>query len=75
MTTAQVELNDVAKALIDGTLTAFKSNKGWADKARPAGASRIRVHLPRHALPDREPAGADRTDSRRCQCSSQQPGF
>src|SRR5215471_2766935 len=33
MTTAQVELNDVAKALIDGTLTAFKSNKGWADKA------------------------------------------
>jgi hypothetical protein len=33
MTTAQIELNDVAKALIDGTLTAFKSNKGWADKA------------------------------------------
>jgi hypothetical protein len=33
MTTAQVEFNDVAKALIDGTLTAFKSNKGWADKA------------------------------------------
>src|SRR5215813_222692 len=33
MATAQVELNDVAKALIDGTLTAFKSNKGWADKA------------------------------------------
>ena len=26
-------MNDVAKALIDGTLTAFKSNKGWADKA------------------------------------------
>ena len=33
MTTARVESNDVAKALIDGTLTAFKSNKGWADKA------------------------------------------
>jgi hypothetical protein len=33
MATAQVELNDVAKSLIDGTLTAFKSNKGWADKA------------------------------------------
>jgi len=33
MTTARVELNDVAKALADGTLTAFKSNKGWADKA------------------------------------------
>jgi hypothetical protein len=33
MATAQVELNDVARALIDGTLTAFKSNKGWADKA------------------------------------------
>jgi hypothetical protein len=26
-------MNDVAKAMIDGTLTAFKSNKGWADKA------------------------------------------
>src|SRR6516164_7101970 len=33
MATAQVKLNDVARALIDGTLTAFKSNKGWADKA------------------------------------------
>ena len=33
MTTSQVESSDVAKALIDGTLTAFKSNKGWADKA------------------------------------------
>ena len=33
MATAQVELNDAAKALIDCTLTAFKSNKGWADKA------------------------------------------
>ena len=30
MTTAA---NDVAKALIDGALTAFRSNKGWADKA------------------------------------------
>ena len=30
MTTAA---NDVAKALIDGALTAFQSNKGWADKA------------------------------------------
>src|SRR5262252_3163578 len=25
--------NDVAKALIDGALAAFRSNKGWADKA------------------------------------------
>jgi hypothetical protein len=33
MKTAQVESNDVAKALIDGALTAFRSNKGWADKA------------------------------------------
>ena len=33
MTTTRDELNDVAKALTDGTLTAFKSNKGWADKA------------------------------------------
>src|SRR5215471_4121018 len=30
MTTAA---NDVAKALIGGALTAFRSNKGWADKA------------------------------------------
>src|SRR4051794_7788200 len=33
MTTAQPESNDVAKALIDGALAAFRSNKGWADKA------------------------------------------
>ena len=33
MTTAPAESNDVAKALIDGALTAFRSNKGWADKA------------------------------------------
>jgi hypothetical protein len=33
MTTAHIESNDVAKALIDGALVAFKSNKGWADKA------------------------------------------
>src|SRR3974390_2140918 len=25
--------HDVAKALLDGALTAFRSNKGWADKA------------------------------------------
>ncbi len=30
MTTAS---KDVAKALIDGALAAFRSNKGWADKA------------------------------------------
>src|SRR5215510_7271030 len=30
MTTAS---NDVATALIDGALAAFRSNKGWADKA------------------------------------------
>src|SRR5947208_12620614 len=33
MTTAQSESNDVAMALIDGALAAFRSNKGWADKA------------------------------------------
>ena len=33
MTTPQAESNDVAKALIDGALAAFRSNKGWADKA------------------------------------------
>jgi hypothetical protein len=33
MTTAQSASNDVAKALIDGALAAFRSNKGWADKA------------------------------------------
>ena len=33
MTRAQDESNDVAKALIEGALAAFRSNKGWADKA------------------------------------------
>src|SRR3954464_7019262 len=33
MTTAQVESDGVAKALIEGSLAAFRSNKGWADKA------------------------------------------
>src|SRR3954470_24688140 len=33
MTMEQRETNDVAKALIDGALAAFRSNKGWADKA------------------------------------------
>src|SRR5215471_2483366 len=33
MSTAQHGSNDVARALIDGALTAFRSNKGWADKA------------------------------------------
>jgi hypothetical protein len=33
MTTAQPGSNDVAKALIDGALASFRSNKGWADKA------------------------------------------
>jgi len=33
MITAQRESNDAAKAMIDGALTAFRSNKGWADKA------------------------------------------
>ena len=33
MTTADSESNDVAKALIEGALAAFRSNKGWADKA------------------------------------------
>src|SRR5437868_5275090 len=33
MTTARSESNDVAQALIDGALTAFRSNKGWAEKA------------------------------------------
>ncbi len=33
MTTAQSASNDVAKALIDGALAAFRSTKGWADKA------------------------------------------
>jgi hypothetical protein len=29
----QSESNNVAKALLDGALAAFRSNKGWADKA------------------------------------------
>src|SRR5215471_14646696 len=33
MSTAQHGSNDVARALIEGALTAFRSNKGWADKA------------------------------------------
>lgn len=33
MTTARVESDGVAKALIDGALAAFRSHKGWADKA------------------------------------------
>src|SRR6516164_9210473 len=33
MIMAQPESNDVAKALLDGALAAFRSNKGWADKA------------------------------------------
>ena len=33
VTTARSEPNDVAKALIDGALAAFRSNMGWADKA------------------------------------------
>src|SRR6476660_4600599 len=33
MTTVRSESNDLAKALIDGALAAFRSNKGWADKA------------------------------------------
>lgn len=33
MTTAKAETGDVAKALTDGALTAFRSNKGWADQA------------------------------------------
>ena len=33
MTTTQPGPNDVAKALIEGALAAFRSNKGWADRA------------------------------------------
>jgi hypothetical protein len=33
MTTPPHEANDVPKALIDAALIAFRSNKGWADKA------------------------------------------
>jgi Protein of unknown function (DUF1572) len=33
MKTTLVESSDVAKVLIEGALTAFRSNKGWADKA------------------------------------------
>ena len=32
-TDARPESPDVAKTLIDGALVAFRSNKGWADKA------------------------------------------
>src|SRR5712671_4067629 len=33
MKTAQAESDDVATALIEGAIVAFRSNKGWADKA------------------------------------------
>jgi hypothetical protein len=33
MTTTPLESSDFAKAVIDGALTSFRSNKGWADKA------------------------------------------
>src|SRR5215472_11870552 len=33
MSTAQHGSHDVAKALIEGALAAFRSNKGWADQA------------------------------------------
>src|SRR6516164_1948217 len=33
MTTTQDQSNDLAKALTEGALAAFRSNKGWADKA------------------------------------------
>ena len=33
MATAQTESKDVAKDLIEGALAAFRSTKGWADKA------------------------------------------
>src|ERR1700756_5754440 len=33
MTTPQPGSSDVAKALIEGALAAFRSNKGWADEA------------------------------------------
>jgi hypothetical protein len=33
MTTQSDSLNAIGRALIDGTITAFSSNKGWADKA------------------------------------------
>ena len=33
MTTAQPGWNDAVKAVIDGSLIAFRSNQGWADKA------------------------------------------
>jgi hypothetical protein len=33
MTTARPASNDVAKALVDGAPAAFRSNKGWADRA------------------------------------------
>src|SRR5437762_12128856 len=44
MTTTQSESNDVARALIDGALAAFRSNKGWADKA-VAQLSDDKLHL------------------------------
>jgi len=44
MTTTQTESNDVAKALVDGALTAFRANKGWADKA-VAQLSDDKLHL------------------------------
>ena len=33
MATDEAEPGDLAKTLIEGTLTAFRSNKGWADRA------------------------------------------
>ena len=33
MTESQPGPNDWAKAFLDGALTSFRSNKGWADKA------------------------------------------
>ena len=33
MTAAPREANDVASALVEGALSAFRANKGWADKA------------------------------------------
>jgi Protein of unknown function (DUF1572) len=33
MTTTKADSNDLAKAVIDGAFAAFRSNKGWADKA------------------------------------------
>jgi hypothetical protein len=33
MTSVSTEFEDLAKAVIDGALTTFRANKGWADKA------------------------------------------